>query len=156
VAGPRVGGPAVPAPSVSAVATDGDGRGRGAVPAEVVSVLGRCEQALEGDAIGLAATYCFDSATSIRGRTRWRCDSSGAGVGRLGVRRIPVQLFEAALALGLSATTLVLGGRLPLPGAVFVGALYTAGRQLLFPLRGEPRRTRAGRPLTLPCRYCSR
>ncbi len=67
VAGPRVGGPAVPAPSApSAVATDDDRHGR-AVPAEVVSVLGGCEQVLEGDAIGLAATYCFDSGDTHPG-----------------------------------------------------------------------------------------
>jgi hypothetical protein len=43
------------------------------------------------------------------------------------------------------------GGPPPLPGALFVGAVasYTLGRQLLFPLRREPRRTSAGRLGTL-------
>jgi len=64
-----------------------------------------------------------------------------------------VQLLEAAtsLLIALVALTLVLAVPLPLPGALFVGAFaaYTLGRQLLFPLRGEPRRTSAGRLLTL-------
>jgi phosphatidylglycerol:prolipoprotein diacylglycerol transferase len=59
-----------------------------------------------------------------------------------------VQLLEAATSLLIAgaALTLVLTGPLPLPGALFVGAfaVYTLGRQLLFPLRAEPRRTSAG------------
>ncbi|MFC4949253.1 prolipoprotein diacylglyceryl transferase family protein [Pseudonocardia sp. GCM10023141] len=82
--------------------------------------------------------------------SRWGLWSSDR---RIGVRRIPVQLLEAAISLliAVAALALVLAGRLPLPGALFVGALaiYTVARQLLFPLRGEPRRTSAGRLLTL-------
>lgn len=72
---------------------------------------------------------------------------------RVGVRRVPVQLLEAAMALvlGLVALVLFLTVTLPVPGALFAGgvAAYTVGRQLLFPLRREPRRTSAGRLLVL-------
>lgn len=82
--------------------------------------------------------------------SRWGLWSSDR---RIGVRRIPVQLLEAAVAVLIAAATLLLflSGPLPLPGALFVGALaiYTFARQLLFPLRGEPRRTSAGRLVTL-------
>lgn len=82
--------------------------------------------------------------------SRWGLWSSDR---RIGSRRIPVQLLEAvmALAVGLAALALLLAGPLPLPGALFVGAVasYTLGRQLLFPLRREPRRTSAGRLVTL-------
>ena len=82
--------------------------------------------------------------------SRWGLWSSDR---RVGVRRIPVQLLEAAMALTLSAVAfaLELTVHLPVPGALFVGgvAAYTAGRQLLFPLRWEPRRTSAGRRLAL-------
>lgn len=82
--------------------------------------------------------------------SRWGLWSSDR---RIGVRRIPVQLLEAAiaLALGLATIALFLSGPLPLPGALFVGtvAAYTLGRQLLFPLRREPRQTSSGRLITL-------
>lgn len=82
--------------------------------------------------------------------SRWGLWSSDR---RLGVRRIPVQLLEAATALTIAAGTLVLflTVALPLAGALFIGAVatYTLGRQLLFPMRGEPRRTSTGRVLTL-------
>lgn len=82
--------------------------------------------------------------------SRWGLWSSDR---RVGVRRIPVQLMEAAmaLALGFAVLALALAGPLPVPGALFVGgvATYTVGRQLLFPLRKEPRRTLAGRLVTL-------
>lgn len=56
-----------------------------------------------------------------------------------------------AFAIGIGTLALFSSGPLPLPGALFVGAVaaYTVGRQLLFPLRYEPRRTSAGRLLTL-------
>ena len=82
--------------------------------------------------------------------SRWGLWSSDR---RVAVRRIPVQLFEAAaaLVLGLVALVLYLTVPLPVPGALFVGgvAAYTASRQLLFPLRREQRRTSSGRRLTL-------
>jgi len=72
--------------------------------------------------------------------SRWGVWSSDRS---LGVRRIPVQLFESSLAGVLGAIALVavslLGARGG--GLVFVAAFaaYTAGRQLLFPLRDIPR-----------------
>ena len=82
--------------------------------------------------------------------SRWGLWSSDR---RIGVRRIPVQLLEAAVSLLIAgaALALVLAGPSRLPGALFVGsfAIYTVGRQLMFPLRNEPRRTSAGRLLTL-------
>ncbi|MFN2495964.1 MAG: hypothetical protein ABR608_08670, partial [Pseudonocardiaceae bacterium] len=57
----------------------------------------------------------------------------------------------AALAIGLTTLAFFLAGRLPVPGALFVGAAaaYTFVRQLLFPLRREPRRTAAGQRIAL-------
>jgi len=82
--------------------------------------------------------------------SRWGLWSSDR---RLGVRRVPIQLVEAAVALmiGLGALALVLTVQVPVGGAVFVGAvaLYTLCRQLLFPLRAEPRKTSMGRALTM-------
>jgi phosphatidylglycerol:prolipoprotein diacylglycerol transferase len=67
----------------------------------------------------------------------------------VGVRRVPVQLFEAGLALsvGVAALFVVLSGIVKAPGAVFVGAMaaYTFGRQLLFPWRDLPRNSTHGR-----------
>lgn len=83
-------------------------------------------------------------------RSRWGLWSSDR---RVGTRRVPVQLLEAATAavIAAGALALFLSEPLPLPGALLVGALavYTLARQLLFPLRGELRRTTAGRPLAL-------
>ena len=72
---------------------------------------------------------------------------------RVGGRRIPTQLLESlvCLVIGLAGLGLVLGG-LPLKqGSVFVGALatYTLARQLLLPLRSEPRKTSYGRWLIM-------
>jgi phosphatidylglycerol:prolipoprotein diacylglycerol transferase len=82
--------------------------------------------------------------------SRWGLWSSDR---RLGVRRIPVQLLESAVALvvGLAALLAMLA-RPPQPaGVVFVGAIaaYTLGRQLLFPLRAGPRHTAHGRGLVM-------
>lgn len=70
----------------------------------------------------------------------------------IGVRRVPVQLVEAALALGIGLGALLdvtlnpEGAR----GAIALGSvsLYTLGRQLLFRLRAERRRTRWGATIT--------
>lgn len=82
--------------------------------------------------------------------SRWGLRSSDRS---LRARRIPVQLIEAAAALAIGAATLAafLTGPLPLPGALFAAAVavYTVARQLLFPLRHEPRRTTYGRQMTL-------
>ena len=81
--------------------------------------------------------------------SRWGLWSSDR---RLGVRRIPTQLLESALAfsVGLAAGLTVWDTPPDPEGAVFVGtmAAYTLGRQLLFPLRDLPRHTAHGRTIT--------
>lgn len=77
--------------------------------------------------------------------SRWGVWSSDR---RLGVRRVPVQLLESSLAGVVGALTLaaVLVFGASAGGLAFVAgiAAYTAGRQLLFPLRGIPRTTAHG------------
>jgi len=77
--------------------------------------------------------------------SRWGVWSSDR---RLGVRRIPVQLLESLLSgtVGALALAGVLRVGTSAGGLVFVAgfAAYTAGRQLLFPLRGIPRTTAHG------------
>ena len=72
---------------------------------------------------------------------------------KLGVRRIPTQLFESAMALVIGLVALLaMVLATPSPGGlVFVAgiAAYTFGRQLLFPLRALPRNTAHGRALTM-------
>lgn len=71
---------------------------------------------------------------------------------RLGLRRVPTQLMESAVALGIAlAATAAVSAKVAAPaGMVFAGgmAAYTLGRQLLFPLRDLPRHTAAGRTVT--------
>lgn len=82
--------------------------------------------------------------------SRWGVWSSD---GRVGARRIPTQQMESLLCLSIGVVTLLLAvpsgqaGR----GGLFVGAIaaYTLGRQALFGLRAEPRRTSSGRTLTI-------
>ena len=80
------------------------------------------------------------------GRGLWSSDR------HVGIRRIPVQLFEsgvaAVVAVGAIAADLT---RAAPAGVVFVGALaaYVLGRQLLFPLREIARQTRHGRGLVI-------
>jgi len=77
--------------------------------------------------------------------SRWGVWSSDRS---LGVRRVPVQLLESSLAGGVGALALygitVFGASAG--GLIFVAgvAAYTAGRQVLFPLRGIPRTTTYG------------
>ena len=82
--------------------------------------------------------------------SRWGVWSSDR---RLGVRRVPVQLLESSLAgvVGALALLAVLLVGTSAGGLVFVAgfAAYTAGRQLLFPLRGIPRATAHGPILML-------
>lgn len=78
--------------------------------------------------------------------SRWGLWSSDR---RVAVRRVPVQLLESALAAAVSLTglTMVLTSG-PRPAGVVLAlsaALYTLGRQALFPLRAEGRRTSRGR-----------
>ena len=72
---------------------------------------------------------------------------------RLGVRRIPTQLLESTLALCIAGPAfLAMWVTTPHPGGVvFVGAIaaYTLGRQALFPLRDNPRKTAHGRSVTM-------
>ena len=81
------------------------------------------------------------------GRGLWSSDR------RVGIRRVPVQLFESSVAFLTGVTTLLLDLlATPTPsGVVFTGGLaaYTLGRQLLFPLRDIRRQTRLGRPLMI-------
>ena len=82
--------------------------------------------------------------------SRWGLWSSDR---RLGVRRIPTQLLESAMALvvGVVALLAVLTTSPHPAGVVFIGAIaaYTLGRQFLFPLRDLPRHTLHGRAVTI-------
>lgn len=97
---------------------------------------------------------CFFSGCCVGRPTasRWGLWSSDR---QLGVRRIPTQLLESALAASIGVTALVVllvtGGLTGLPGAIFIGtmAAYVLGRQLLLSLRAESPRTRYGRAVTL-------
>lgn len=96
---------------------------------------------------GCFLTGCCAGQPSASGWGLWASDQ------RLGLRRIPTQLWEALLALVVGAVTLslVIQPRVNVPGAIALGgmAVYTLGRQLLFPFRAEPRRSSIGRPTTL-------
>lgn len=96
---------------------------------------------------------CFFSGCCVGRPTasRWGLWSSDR---RLGMRRIPTQLLEAALAAAIGVTALAVLVTVGLPelgGTVFIGALaaYVLGRQLLLPLRVESGKTRHGRAITL-------
>ncbi len=82
--------------------------------------------------------------------SRWGIWSSD---GRIGVRRVPTQLLESLLSLGIgsAALLLVLLVRPAVPGAIFAAGLasYALGRQFLLPLRVEPRKSSLGRPFTI-------
>ena len=71
--------------------------------------------------------------------SRWGVWSSDRS---LGVRRVPVQLFESCLAgvAGALALTAIIGFGANAGGLIFVAgfAAYTAGRQVLFPAEGHP------------------
>lgn len=77
---------------------------------------------------------------------RWGLWSSNRTIG---IRRVPVQLADSALAglLGLVALLLTSLTSARPEGGIFVGtvAAYVLGRQLLFPLREIPRVTTHGR-----------
>ena len=87
---------------------------------------------------------CAGRATS--GRGLWSSDR------HVGIRRIPVQLFESSVA-GIAAVGAFVADvtRAAPPGTVFAGALaaYVLGRQLLIPLRDIKRQTRNGRRLMI-------
>ncbi|MGW1803191.1 prolipoprotein diacylglyceryl transferase family protein [Streptomyces sp. NPDC001984] len=102
-------------------------------------------------AMATARPGCFLGGCCVGRPTtsRWGVWSSDR---RVGIRRVPTQLMEALLALALGAATLAadLTWHPSVPGTLFVSAMaaYTFGRQLLFPLRAEARKTKTGRPLT--------
>lgn len=81
--------------------------------------------------------------------SRWGMWSSDR---RVGIRRFPVQLAEAvvAMSIGVAALAAVLTAEAPMRGLVFVGAVaaYTFARQLLFPLRADTHTPR-GRAATM-------
>jgi phosphatidylglycerol:prolipoprotein diacylglycerol transferase len=105
---------------------------------------------LLGMTIGRLGCFFGGCCVGLPTASRWGIWSSDRGVG---VRRIPVQLFESAMA-GTVATLTLLAVLLLDPavdGLLFVAGLsaYTLGRQVLFPLRGIPRKTANGRVITM-------
>lgn len=105
---------------------------------------------LFGMTIGRIGCFLGGCCVGLPTSSRWGVWSSDR---RLGVRRIPVQLFESTLAglLGGTALLAILFTSSSVDGVIFVAALaaYTLGRQLLFPMRGIPRKTAYGRMLTM-------
>lgn len=105
---------------------------------------------LFGMAIGRVGCFLGGCCAGRPTASRWGLWSTDRSIG---LRRIPVQLFESAFtALVATATLLVLLTQsAPLRGLIFLAGIstYTAGRQLLFLLRSEPRRTSHGRVLVL-------
>ena len=101
-----------------------------------------------GMAIGRPGCFLTGCCAGRPTVARWGLWSSDR---RLGIRRIPVQLFEAgvALAVGVAGLVLVLATPAPFHGAVFVAAAagYTLCRQFLFRLRSQSH-TRLGRLIT--------
>jgi phosphatidylglycerol:prolipoprotein diacylglycerol transferase len=88
---------------------------------------------------------CCAGRPTVSGWGIWSSDR------RVGVRRVPVQLMESALAAVIASVSLVLVLAVDQRSYGLVLALsvslYTFGRQLLFPLRAEARRSRRGRLL---------
>lgn len=101
-----------------------------------------------GVAVGRPGCFLTGCCTGRPTASRWGLVSSDR---RLAVRRIPVQLLEAATGFVIGSISLlaVLIG-VSVAGTLFAGAVagYTLVRQLLFPLRGESR-TRGGRLVTM-------
>lgn len=102
-----------------------------------------------GMALGRPGCFFTGCCAGRPTASRWGLWSSDRVIA---VRRIPVQLWEAATALLIGVATLAveLSGGLPVTGATFVAALaaYTGVRQLLFAFRADPH-TRRGRYITL-------
>lgn len=102
-------------------------------------------------AVAIGRVGCF-----LTGCCAGRCTASRWGIWssdrRVGARRIPTQLLESAagLALGVVTLLLVLGGGLPIDGAVFVFAfvIYAVVRQGLLRVRAERRKEYRTLPLT--------
>lgn len=105
---------------------------------------------LLGQAIGRLGCFFAGCCTGLPTTSRWGLWSSDR---RIGVRRIPVQLMESASAAVLAGANsmIMLLARPFVDGVVFLAGLsaYVIVRQLLFPLRGLPRKTVHGRHITL-------
>jgi phosphatidylglycerol---prolipoprotein diacylglyceryl transferase len=102
--------------------------------------------------IGIGRPGCFwaGCCTGRPTASRWGIWSSDR---RLGCRRAPAQLLEAASAmitgLAVLAVVLIVGLQRSGPVAVAGLAAYTLGRQFALGLRSEPRRFRHGRQVTM-------
>lgn len=102
-------------------------------------------------AVAIGRVGCF-----LTGCCAGQCTASRWGIWssdrRVGARRIPTQLLESAagLALGVVTLLLVLGGGLPIDGAVFVAAfvIYAVVRQGLLRVRAERRKEYRTLPVT--------
>lgn len=99
---------------------------------------------LLGLAVGRVGCFfagcCYGRPTSAR----WGVWSSNQ---RVGTKRIPTQLIESGLALAVAAVAgATVGVGWSSSGWVFVAAVaaYTAVRQAILPLRGEPRQSKVG------------
>lgn len=101
-----------------------------------------------GMAIGRPGCFLAGCCAGRPTASRWGLLSSDR---RLGIRRIPVQLYEASVAAGIGVSGLLLTVTVapPFPGAYFVAAIaaYTMCRQFLFRFRSQSH-TRAGRLIT--------
>ena len=103
-----------------------------------------------GMAIGRQGCFFSGCCAGRATASRWGVWASDR---RLGAKRIPTQLMEsvAALIIGVAALIWALLDHPPVAGAVFVAAVaaYTMTRQVLLPLRAEPRKTSIGRLLAM-------
>ena len=97
--------------------------------------------------VGIGRLGCF-----FTGCCAGRCTASRWGVWssdrRIGARRIPTQLMEAGLGIGLAVLlgALDISGIVPVDGLVFLAGIgsYLAGRQLLLRLRADARSSSLG------------
>jgi phosphatidylglycerol---prolipoprotein diacylglyceryl transferase len=97
--------------------------------------------------VGIGRLGCF-----FTGCCAGRCTASRWGIWssdrRIGARRIPTQLMEAALGIGLAVIfgALDVSGVVPVDGLVFAAGIgsYLAGRQLLLRLRADARSSSLG------------
>jgi phosphatidylglycerol:prolipoprotein diacylglycerol transferase len=97
--------------------------------------------------VGIGRLGCF-----FTGCCAGRCTASRWGIWssdrRVGARRIPTQLLESGLGIGLAIVfgALDISGILPVDGIVFVVGIgsYLAGRQLLLRLRADARSSSLG------------
>ena len=103
-----------------------------------------------GMAIGRQGCFfagCCAGRPTASGWGLWASDR------RIGAKRTPTQLMESlvCLAIGLATLAWMLLRYPPIAGMVFVAsvAAYTLARQVLLPLRAEPRKTSIGRVLAM-------